>query len=72
MLVLQILMSLACIFLLCGIGYIKKGWFVWLYHDKLNWHVPKENSIITDGFTQWGICRFCDEVIQQDSQGNWF
>lgn len=60
------------IFLLTSAGYVFKGWFGWFYHDKLNWHIPRENSIVTDGVTRWAICKYCDEVIQQDSQGNWF
>lgn len=52
-------------------GYLFKGWFSWFYHDKLNWHIPRENSIITDGVTRWAICKYCGEVIQQNENGIW-
>ena len=72
MIILYIITLFGISILLGSAGYVFKGWFKWLYHDILKWHIPKEDSIISDGFIRWGVCKYCDEVIQQDSQGNWF
>ena len=40
-------------------------------HDKLGWGFPNK-SISGDGYQPTYSCRFCDEEIAKDSQGNWF
>ena len=69
--ILHITTYLLFIFYTTVAGYVFKGWFAWFYHDKLNWHIPKNNSLITDGVTNYGVCKYCDKIIQQDAQGKW-
>lgn len=69
--ILHIMTIIILIVALTSAGYVAKGWFAWYYHDKLNWHIPRETSLITDGVNNYGICKYCDKVIQQDNQGKW-
>lgn len=73
MILLYIITLLAILFLIGSGFYAMCGWFKWLYHDILKWHVPKEETIIYDSLgNAYAICKYCEDTIQQDSQGNWF
>lgn len=63
---------LAC--LLCGILYVRFGWFKPVYHDILGWHEPDETKSAKwfDGASWHCMCKYCRKPIMQDSQGNWF
>ena len=43
----------------------------WFFHDILGWHKPN-GALTFDGLSEHSRCRFCNEEIMQDSQGNWF
>lgn len=60
------------LFVLGSVGYATGDHFIWLYHDILKWHIPRHNSIITDGDTFYDVCKHCGEVIQQSENGTWF
>lgn len=36
-----------------------------------SWHRPIKKQIL-EGFQVYSICKFCNQKIMQDSQGNWF
>lgn len=53
--------------------YLKKGIGKWFYHDILGWHTPdKSKKYKFDGCSIHATCKYCDNDIMQDSQGNWF
>lgn len=59
--------------LICGIMYVQYGWFKALYHDIFGWHEPDESKPAEfDGVNWHCTCKYCNEPIMQDSQGNWF
>jgi hypothetical protein len=61
------------LFLMCvpPLLYFKFGLFKKCFHDVLRWHIPKGIEFY-DGSSFHSYCKYCDEEIMQDSQGNWF
>lgn len=65
--------ALLLMHLICGIMYVQYGWFKALYHDIFGWHEPDESKPAEfDGVNWHCTCKYCNEPIMQDSQGNWF
>lgn len=62
------------VILVCGILYVRFGWFKAVYHDILGWHEQDETKSVTwfDGASWHCTCKYCRKPIMQDSQGNWF
>lgn len=59
--------------LICGILYVRFGWFKAVYHDIFGWHEPDETKLAEfDGASWHCTCKYCRKSIMQDSQGNWF
>ena len=69
---LAIISYIILVFLLTSVGYVTFGCFGYFYHDILKWPIPKKDYVISDGVSLCGVCKYCDKVIQQDSQGYWF
>lgn len=58
--------------LIGGFIYAKTGLLKKIYHDKFGWHEPADHSIYYTGILRHAVCKYCNEEIMQDSQGNWF
>lgn len=72
-LALIVVAALLLMHLICGIMYVQYGWFKALYHDIFGWHEPDESKPAEfDGVNWHCTCKYCNEPIMQDSQGNWF
>lgn len=56
---------------LTAILYCRLGWFKFLFHDVMGWHVPGGEETF-DGYQFHAVCKYCGKEIMQDSQGNWF
>lgn len=61
------------VFLLCGILYVRFGWFKAVYHDIFGWHEPDETKAADfDGVSWHCTCKYCRRLMMRDGEGNWF
>lgn len=71
--ILTAVFAVMVLFMAAAFIYSALGWFKWLYHDRLGWHLPDFDKGKTfDACNIYASCRHCGKEITQDSQGNWF